>query len=208
VAILLGNGAGGFSEAANSPLSTGSDNPGAVSVGDFNEDGKRDLALPGTFGVLSILLGDGTGGFAAGVNTTTNGSTLSFLVADFNEDTHLDVLMGNRMVPGTGTGSFGAPTTVAIPADSGAGFAIDVNNDSHLDVVVASISGLTIVLGNGTVHCSRASHMRPALRFLVLDLLLPSLEISMRMEKSISLRFSVGVSVFLTATARARSTMR
>jgi hypothetical protein len=192
VAILLGNGAGGFSEAANSPLSTGSDNPGAVSVGDFNEDGKRDLALPGTFGVLSILLGDGTGGFAAGVNTTTNGSTLSFLVADFNEDTHLDVLMGNRMVPGTGTGSFGAPTTVAIPADSGAGFAIDVNNDSHLDVVVASISG----------------HMRPALRFLVLDLLLPSLEISMRMEKSISLRFSVGVSVFLTATARARSTMR
>jgi hypothetical protein len=59
VAILLGNGAGGFSEAANSPLSTGSDNPGAVSVGDFNEDGKRDLALPGTFGVLSILLGDG-----------------------------------------------------------------------------------------------------------------------------------------------------
>jgi hypothetical protein len=150
VAILLGNGAGGFSEAANSPLSTGSDNPGAVSVGDFNEDGKRDLALPGTFGVLSILLGDGTGGFAAGVNTTTNGSTLSFLVADFNEDTHLDVLMGNRMVPGTGTGSFGAPTTVAIPADSGAGFAIDVNNDSHLDVVVASISGLTIVLGNGT----------------------------------------------------------
>jgi hypothetical protein len=150
VAILLGNGAGGFSEAANSPLSTGSDNPGAVSVGDFNEDGKRDLALPGTFGVLSILLGDGTGGFAAGVNTTTNGSTLSFLVADFNEHTHLDVLMGNRMVPGTGTGSFGAPTTVAIPADSGAGFAIDVNNDSHLDVVVASISGLTIVLGNGT----------------------------------------------------------
>ena len=150
VAILLGNGAGGFTQAANSPLSTGSNNPGAVSVGDFNEDGKRDLALPGTFGVLSILLGDGTGGFAAGTNTTTNGSTLSFLVADFNEDTHLDVLMGNRMVLGTGTGSFGAPTTVAIPADSGADFAVDVNNDNHLDVVAASLSGLTIVLGDGT----------------------------------------------------------
>ena len=150
VAILLGNGNGGFSEAANSPFSTGSDNPGAVSVGDFNEDGKRDLAVPGSFGVLSILLGDGTGGFAAGVNTTTNGSTLSFLVADFNADTHLDVLMGNRMLLGTGTGSFGAPTTVALPADSGAGFAVDVNNDNHLDVVAASIGGLTIVLGDGT----------------------------------------------------------
>ena len=150
VAILLGNGTGGFSQAANSPLSTGSNNPGAVAVGDFNEDGKRDLALPDNFGELSILLGDGAGGFAEGVNTTTNGSTLSFLVADFNEDTHLDVLMGNRMVLGTGTGSFGTPTTVGIPADSGAGFAVDVNSDNHLDVVAASISGLTIVLGDGT----------------------------------------------------------
>jgi len=45
VAIFLGNGSGGFSQAANSPISTFSRNVAAIVVGDFNEDGKRDLAL-------------------------------------------------------------------------------------------------------------------------------------------------------------------
>ena len=76
VAILLGNGAGGFFSAANSPLTTFSVNVSEVLIGDFNEDGKRDLALPGQpFGAVNIMLGDGTGGFAAGVNTSTGGGS-------------------------------------------------------------------------------------------------------------------------------------
>ena len=42
VSILLGNGAGSFSAATN--FAVGSD-PYSVAVGDFNGDGKQDLAV-------------------------------------------------------------------------------------------------------------------------------------------------------------------
>ena len=63
VAIFLGNGSGGFSQAANSPISTFSRNVAAIVVGDFNEDGKRDLALPGSVSGVDVFPGDGAGGF-------------------------------------------------------------------------------------------------------------------------------------------------
>ena len=43
VSVLLGNGAGGFSPAAGSPVTVGT-NPTTLTIGDFNRDGKADLA--------------------------------------------------------------------------------------------------------------------------------------------------------------------
>ena len=65
VAVLLGNGAGFFVHAPNSPFSTFSRNSAAVVVGDFNEDGKRDLAVPGRLVGVDIWLGDGRPVFLA-----------------------------------------------------------------------------------------------------------------------------------------------
>lgn len=155
VAILLGNGAGGFSHAANSPFATLSFYAFAVVIGDFNEDGKRDLAIPNNSGGVDILLGDGTGRFAPGVNTPANGD-YTLTVGDFNEDGHLDILSNNRMLLGSGTGNFAAPIVVALPADSSAALAGDVNHDGHLDVVSAGSSGLTIMMGNGTGNLVQA----------------------------------------------------
>src|SRR5207249_3546751 len=50
VTILLGNGSGNFTEAAGSPVSVGS-LPRSVAVGDFNGDGKPDLAVANDYGV-------------------------------------------------------------------------------------------------------------------------------------------------------------
>lgn len=60
VTVLLGNGTGGFSQAANSPIATFSSNSLPV-IGDFNEDGKRDFAIPGRpeVGGVDIRFGDG-----------------------------------------------------------------------------------------------------------------------------------------------------
>jgi len=44
VSILLGNGLGGFTEAAGSPIAVGVQ-PRAVGVGDWNEDGRLDVAV-------------------------------------------------------------------------------------------------------------------------------------------------------------------
>jgi hypothetical protein len=71
VTILLGDGTGGFHEAAGSPFPTGAA-PWSVAIDDINQDGNLDLVTipyapevkdPKQSGV-AILLGDGKGGFA------------------------------------------------------------------------------------------------------------------------------------------------
>ena len=155
VAVLLGDGAGGFSQAPNSPFSTFSQGASSVVIGDFNEDGHRDLAVPNTAGGADILLGDGTGRFGPVVEPPISGGFGPLTAGDFNEDGHLDLLAGNRMFLGTGTANFAAPVTVPIPADTNGVVAGDVNQDGHLDVVVAGARGLTIMLGNGTGNLVR-----------------------------------------------------
>jgi len=56
--ILLGNGTGGFTPAAGSPYVEGTNiEPTALAVGDFNDDGKPDIALAGLFANnVTILL--------------------------------------------------------------------------------------------------------------------------------------------------------
>jgi hypothetical protein len=61
VTILLGNGTGGFTEAAGSPVYVGDPpvSPYSVAVGDFNRDGTPDLVTANYSNTITILLGDG-----------------------------------------------------------------------------------------------------------------------------------------------------
>ena len=150
IAVLLGDGAGGFSHAANSPFITSSANVSEVVIGDFNEDGKRDLALPGSTGGVDLMLGDGTGAFAPAVNIpTTFGHVLSLTMADFNGDGHLDLVSDSQMLLGNGTGNFSAPININLPGHLNAAIAGDVNNDGHIDLIGGGVSGLTVMLENG-----------------------------------------------------------
>jgi hypothetical protein len=71
VTILLGDGKGGFHEAPGSPFPAGG-KPWQMFVGDVNGDGRADLAIipyqrdltDESQDVLTILTGDGRGGFA------------------------------------------------------------------------------------------------------------------------------------------------
>ena len=64
IAIRLGDGSGGFTGTGTVSTGTNSD-PRAIAIGDFNNDNKTDLisANQGS-STVSILLGDGMGGFA------------------------------------------------------------------------------------------------------------------------------------------------
>src|SRR5215469_15577325 len=73
--------------------------PMAISVGDFNGDGKIDIAVANNgSGDVSILLGNGDGTFQSAVNFSAGNNPKAIAVGDFNGDGKLDLAV---FQPGT-----------------------------------------------------------------------------------------------------------
>jgi subtilisin family serine protease len=89
VELLLGNGAGGF--AAATAFRVGAEPRGLV-TGDFNRDGKLDVAAANKSRSVSVLLGNGAGGFTTKAFTFNAGDVPEDLaVGDFNRDGKQDL---------------------------------------------------------------------------------------------------------------------
>src|SRR5262249_8818594 len=98
--ILLGDSLGGFTQPARSPVFAGSF-PVSVAVGDFNGDGKLDLAVanlgtPDSSSTVTILLGDGAGAFPTTSTVGAGSLPESVAVWDFNGDGKPDLAVANR----------------------------------------------------------------------------------------------------------------
>ena len=77
-----------FSSATNFP---GSTNPNSVAVGDFNKDGKPDIATSNNgYSGISILLATGAGSFGTATNYGSYFDSLA--LRDFNSDGNLDIV--------------------------------------------------------------------------------------------------------------------
>jgi FG-GAP-like repeat len=111
-----------------------------VMTGDFNNDGKLDLALSDQGGI-SILLGKGDGTFGAAVATGLNASFPIFVLGNFNNDHKLDVaaITGSdiTVLPGKGNGKFGDPIISTAPQGAVLLVAGDLNQDGKLDLVTS-----------------------------------------------------------------------
>src|SRR5688500_921847 len=69
--------------------------PASVASGDFDGDGIKDLAVPNNISHnVSVLLGDGAGGFGPPTNFAVPQFPSSIAVADFNKDGKDDLAVG------------------------------------------------------------------------------------------------------------------
>ena len=157
VDVYFGNGDGTFQ--APKISSTGGFLGSLILAGDFNSDGKLDLAVSNQDGAspnVAILLGNGDGTFGTPIITPTGGGSLQWLAAaDFNRDGHLDLITTDNtngdvaIFLGNGDGTFKAPIVLARKFANIAALG-DFNNDGNPDFVVTSGDGFAYVyLGNG-----------------------------------------------------------
>jgi len=128
--------------------------PRFVAVGDFNRDGKPDLAVLNTGeGTISILLGKGDGSFQAA--NTFAGDTNSYFIgsADLNADQCLDLVFtgdsGISVLLGKGDGTLAPPQHLDGGGSPGHVVVADFNLDGKPDLVVTNANGFGILLGNG-----------------------------------------------------------
>jgi hypothetical protein len=163
ITVLLGNGSGGFSPAPGSPFAAGT-HPWTIVVGDFNGDGKPDMAVANAVasGVVTVLLGNGSGGFAAAAGSpyAVGSYPRTLAVGDIDGDGKLDLAVANNgssnitVLMGNGSGGFtpaaGSPVTVGVQPS---GISIsDFNGDGKADLAVANgySNDVSILLGNGS----------------------------------------------------------
>jgi FG-GAP-like repeat/FG-GAP repeat len=162
VTILLGDGRGGFTPAKGSPFPAGQE-PNDIAIGDLNRDGKLDLAFANhTAKHLTVLLGDGRGGFAPAPGSpfavAVRPHTHGVAVGDLNGDGNPDLLTDSwgddqvAILLGDGKGGFKPGPFLAVGKHPYQRVRIaDLNGDGKDDILTTNLEGdsVTVLLGDG-----------------------------------------------------------
>ncbi|MBI5085332.1 MAG: VCBS repeat-containing protein [Acidobacteria bacterium] len=166
VTVYLNAGGGRFMAPVTSV--TGDTGGYTFTAGDFDGDGKMDVAaVGGGTRAVRILIGNGKGGFRLAGGYSMGGQPTGIFTADINADGYLDIVQAtgdpqaftadeNRgtvvVLYGNGDGTFfGSPS---LPLSTGSGYSVslglasaDLNGDGREDVAsVSSEAQLTVLL--------------------------------------------------------------
>jgi hypothetical protein len=174
VSILLGKGDGTFAPAKEFAAGY---KPNVVTTGDFNRDGKIDLAI-GNNSKVSILLGKGDGTFTVGNSYAVSGPVTYVAMANLRGASVQDLLTLSAPFPptfgpenmylltGNGNGTFNAPQAYVVAPGTSWIVPGDFNEDGAQDVAISGDNGSpTVVLflnQRGTRITLTASSKTPA----------------------------------------------
>ncbi len=158
VRVMMNDGTGMYSSFEVFPLPSGN-TPSPNEGADFNGDGKLDYAV-GNAGNdrLTIMLGDGTGGFSSLVSYQAGSGVRGVCVLDLDGDGDWDVVTAHRggnnlgIHLNNGNGTFAPRVLVEANGNQETACAVgDANNDGVLDVFVGSYASneIALMLGNG-----------------------------------------------------------
>lgn len=159
LAVFLGSGNGSFGSAVQ--LSSEGLNTLSVITGDFNQDDIPDIVTANLGSdTVSLLLGNGNGGFQTAQTFRVGGQPNAVASGDFNQDGRLDLVTANSetgenslsLLLANGTGGFSSATSLKVEGERPFAVATgDLDRDGNLDIVSAdSVSGsVSVFLGNG-----------------------------------------------------------
>jgi hypothetical protein len=130
----------------------------AVAVADLNADTKMDLVTANAgAATISVLIGDGAGGFAAPVAYATGSQPKNVVLGHLNGDAFLDAVTANQgtsnvsVLLGAAGGTFLAKTDVAACTNAHEATLALLNADAFLDIACVGwgAAQMRVLLGNG-----------------------------------------------------------
>lgn len=161
IAVMLGDGRGGFTRAPASPFGVGP-RPYPFGVWDVDGDGNIDVVTPSSVPdgrTVTVMTGDGKGGFREALGSPIPVPPTPYFIAlgDINGDRYTDIAASHddrdlvTILLNDGKGRFrpapGSPYRLGFRA-----FELvlaDVNRDMKTDLTAATGRGVTVLLGDG-----------------------------------------------------------
>ncbi len=134
-------------------------NPTAIVTGDWNGDGKPDLAVGSLFSTtITILLGNGDGTYTSVLGPTVPTDSYELTAGDFNSDGKTDLAVVSTqqntavILLSNGDGTFTNGSELELSGSPGGIVTGDFNADGKLDLAVSSanFNSISIYLGNGS----------------------------------------------------------